>query len=78
MAADEERSGLQDAAEYNAFEARLKALTEYRALLERRRDGESDPFDRDRAKELQAFLERTGGIPHALRWHRERRQGGEG
>ena len=64
--ANEERGGLEDAAEGEAFEARLAALTEYRALLERRRRGEAEPGDRDRSKVLQALLERSGGVPHAL------------
>ena len=66
---DEQRAGLQDAAEGEAFEARLAALTEYRTLLERYRRHQSEPGDHDRRAELRALLERSGGVPHALVWN---------
>ena len=68
--ADEERSGLQDAAEGDAFEARLKALTEYHELVERRRRGEARAGDRGRGKELRALLDRTGRVPGEASWYR--------
>ncbi len=78
MDANEERSGLAAGAEDDAFGARLKALVEYRALVERQRRGEAPTAARERRAALRDFLERTGGIPRALAWNREGRQGSGG
>jgi hypothetical protein len=54
------------------YDARLGALAEYAELRRRWLRGEAQPGDLKRRRAARAVLDRTGGIPHELRWPKRR------
>ncbi len=65
---DEGQDALIEVAAEERFATRLQALALYAELRERWLRGETQPGDRGRHVALRAVLERTGGVPHELRW----------
>jgi hypothetical protein len=72
MDAGEDWGALDELAIEGRQGERLRALAEYAELRRRWLRGEDQPGDHKRRIALWRLLDRTGGVPDALRWPKRR------